>query len=78
MEKLIYNQFIEFIEKNKILSELQFGFQRNKSTEHAISSIFSNITNALSEKHSSYCIFLDFAKAFDTVNHKILLEKLEY
>ena len=78
MERLIYNQLIEFIEKHKILSELQFGFQKNKSTEHAISSIISNITNALAKKHSSYCIFLDFAKAFDTVNHKILLEKLDF
>ena len=78
MERLIYNQFIEYIEKYEILSELQFGFQKNKSTEHAISSIFAKITNALSNKKSSYCIFLDFAKAFDTVNHKILVEKLSY
>ena len=78
MERLIYNQFIEYIEKYKILSELQFGFQKNKSTEHAISSIFNTITNALSNKQSSYCIFLDFATAFDTVNHKILIEKLNY
>ena len=78
MERLIYNQFMEYIEKNKILSNLQFGFQKNKSTEHAISSIFSDITNALTKKHSSYCIFLDFAKAFDTVNHKILVQKLDY
>ena len=78
MERLIYNQFMDFIEQNNILSELQFGFQRNKSTEHAISSIFTNITNALARKQSSYCIFLDFAKAFDTVNHKILVDKLEY
>ena len=69
---------ITYIEKHNILSELQFGFQKNKSTEHAISSLFTNITNALSNKHSSYCIFLDFAKAFDTVNHEILIEKLKY
>ena len=77
-ERLIYNQFIAYIEKNKILSELQFGFQKNKSTEHAISSILSDINNAFNNKQSSYCIFLDFAKAFDTVNHNILLEKLKY
>ena len=77
-ERIIYNQFIEYIEKNKILDQLQFGFQKNKSTEHAISSIITNINNASARQESSYCIFLDFAKAFDTVNHKILIEKLKY
>ena len=77
-ERIIYNQFIAYIEENKILDELQFGFQRNKSTEHAIYAIMTNLTEAFSKKLSSYCIFLDFAKAFDTVNHKILLDKLAY
>ena len=57
MERLIYNQFMDFIEKNNILSEFQFGFQRNKSTEHAISSIFTNITNALARKNHPIAYF---------------------
>ena len=77
-ERLIYNRLIEFITDNKILSELQFGFQKNKSTEHAVTSILSTLDEAKSKRNSSYCIFLDFAKAFDTVNHEILLAKLDH
>ena len=77
-ERLIYNRLTTFITENKILSELQFGFQKNKSTEQAVTSIVSALEQAKQEKKSSYCVFLDFAKAFDTVNHEILLSKLNH
>ena len=77
-ERLIYNRLIVFITENKILSKLQFGFQKNKSTEQAVTSIVSALDQAKQEKKSSYCVFLDFAKAFDTVNHEILLSKLSH
>ena len=62
----------------KILFKHQFGFQKQKSTEHAILDIYNNIITAIENKETPCCIFLDFAKAFDTVNHEILLNKLEH
>ena len=77
-EKLMYNRLIEFINKNNILTPNQFGFQKNKSTEMAVNTIINNVINSFEKKETAYCIFLDFAKAFDTVNHQILIKKLEY
>ena len=47
-------------------------------TEYAVNSLINNITKCLENQETGICIFLDFAKAFDTVNHEILLKKLEY
>ena len=70
MERLWYNRLLSF-KKHDILYEHQYGFQAGKSTELAINSLLGNITETFEE----ICIFLDFAKAFDTVNHQILLKK---
>ena len=69
---------MDFVTKNNILTPNQFGFQKNKSTEQAVNAIVNNIINSFEIKESAYCIFLDFAKAFDTVNHDILIKKLEH
>ena len=54
------------------------GFQTGKSTDHAILDLHTFIIKAVENSKKSCSIFLDFAKAFDTVNHDILLEKLKY
>lgn len=66
-----------FLVDNKILSKNQFGFQNGKSTNDAISLLLNKITNSLDSSRPCAAIFVDLAKAFDTVSHKILFSKLE-
>ena len=66
------------MELHKIIFNHQFGFQRNKSTSLAIVDVYANLIHAVEETTYSYSVFLDFAKAFDTVDHNILLTKLDY
>ena len=54
------------------------AFKKNMSTEYAVNTVITNIINCLDKKEQGFCIFLDFAKAFDTVNHEILIKKLEH
>ena len=77
LEKLMYNRLASFLEKNEILFHGQFGFHSNHSTNHAILLITDKIQKAIERKLYSCGIFLDLSKAFDTVNHDILLKKLE-
>ena len=77
-EKLMHSRIYQFLQDQKILSKNQYGFQKKKSTEHAILDIQSKVIDAYENKEIPCCIFLDFAKAFDTVNHSILLNKLNY
>ena len=74
----MYNRLINFIEKMKIIYAKQFGFRSKHSTEHAILNIVDNIHKGIENGKFSCGIFLDFSKAFDTVNHAILIKKLEH
>ena len=73
---LIYNRVLKFLKKHAILYKYQFGFQDNHSTYMALIIMIDNITKALDNNEFAVGIFLDFQKAFDTVDHKILLDKL--
>ena len=77
LERLMYNRLICFINDNKLLYDYQFGFQKGKSTYMAMVILIEKISEALDRGDCVIGVFLDFSKAFDTVDHKILLQKLE-
>ena len=76
-EKVVYERIFDFIYKHKILSEKQFGFIKNKGTRDALSYITKTIYENLDKSKPIIVVFLDLAKAFDTVDHNILLHKLQ-
>jgi len=77
-ERAMYNRLMNYLEKNKILYEYQFGFKKNHSTYMALSILIDKIMNALDNNEHVIGLYLDFAKAFDTVDHQILLKKLQH
>ena len=72
----MYNRIIEFIDAHDILYDLQFGFRKRHSTSVALALLYDRITQALYNGNYVLGVFLDFSKAFDTVNHDILSRKL--
>ena len=75
-EKAMANRMVKFISKYSLITPNQFGFQKNKSTLDAISTLTDHIYDKLNAKQHSVAIFLDLCKAYDTVDHSILLSKL--
>ena len=73
----MFTYVIEFFEENNIHYEYYFGFRKNNSTSHAIITLVERVTKALDTGKYVVGVFLDLKKAFDTVNHVILLRKLE-
>ena len=71
LEKLIFKRLMKFIETQNILYTKQFGFRQTYSTTQALLSITNKIQKAVDEGTYSCGVFLDFSKAFDTVNHNI-------
>ena len=78
IEKLMFRRLYAFLEQYKCIYDLQFGFRENHSTNHAIISIIQKIQDAIQNNNFAVGVFIDLQKAFDTVNHSILLEKLNH
>ena len=77
LEKVFYRRVYSFLEKENILFQNQYGFCSNHNCEHAILELTGNILQAHEKKEYPICIFLDLSKAFDTLNHQVLLCKLD-
>ena len=77
-ERLVCKRLTSFLEKHNIFFDNQFGFRSKRSTTHAVLTITDMIQQAIDKGKVSCGLFLDLSKAFDTVNHTILLKKLEH
>lgn len=76
-EKVLYNQIYKFVKK-KILPESQCGFRRGFSTATALTTVLNDLMEAHDRGMASALILLDYSKAFDTIDHGLLISKLIY
>ena len=77
LERFVHSQLLQHLNRNNILTDFQNGFRKNHST---IDTIFKYTTDLQLNKNKNLhtiSLYIDFKKAFDTVNHKILVEKLK-
>jgi hypothetical protein len=77
-ERIFYNRLFDFLNQEKLLYNNQFGFRKSHSTQMPLILLTDHILNAIDTGDYVLGVFLDFSKAFDTVDHLILLQKLEH
>ena len=77
-EKLIHKALTDHLESHNILNDSQYGFRKKRSTLHALINAMENVCQSVDSKQHTLGIFVDFSKAFDVLNHSILLRKLSH
>ena len=78
LEKVMYNRVNAFLTKHKIFYKYQFGFRKNHAAADALNEVIDFIYKSLDEGNFLFGIYIDLKKAFDTVQHRTLLYKLQH
>jgi len=76
LERLVYNRLYNYLTHHHLLLDNQFGFRSKHSTDMAIAHLTQSISESLDKKFPTIGVFIDLSKAFDTINHEILITKL--
>jgi len=78
IEKVVHQQLYDYMSNNELFNNRQYGFRKNHSTEYATMEFVDHTMNEIDKGRIPFSIFLDLSKAFDTLDHKILLTKLAH
>jgi hypothetical protein len=78
IEKTVHHQLYRYLHYNHLLNKDQYGFRANHSTEYAAIDLIDRLKDSLSANKTPFTVFLDLSKAFDTLDHRILLKKLKH
>ena len=76
LEKIVYKRTYQFLDSNSLLFKSQYGFRTKHSCEHAVEELISNVLKNNENSKYTVAIYLDLSKAFDTISHNVLLQKL--
>ena len=75
LERIMYNRVYNYLNDNNFLFHKQFGFRKGHSTEHALIELINSIYDSFNQNKYTLGVFIDLSKAFDTVDHNILIDK---
>ncbi len=78
LDKIIFKSFYNYLEHNQLLNDYNYGFKRKSSCQHNLSMLLHNTYQNLDKNYDTLILFLDVVKAFDKVDHKILLQKINF